>query len=49
MARLSEEEAYRYAEEKIAGLFASEEAAEGMAAFVGKRSPSWVVTEGEES
>jgi len=46
VAHASEEEAFRYAEEKIAALFASEEAAEGMAAFIGKRSPSWVADEG---
>jgi len=41
VSRLPEEEAFRYAEEKIAALFASEEAAEGMAAFVAKRPPRW--------
>lgn len=43
--RLSMEEGFAYAAEKIAGLFASPEAAEGMAAFVGKRKPHW--TEGK--
>jgi methylglutaconyl-CoA hydratase len=42
VARLPEDEAFRYAEAKIAALFASEEAAEGMAAFAGKRPPRWV-------
>jgi methylglutaconyl-CoA hydratase len=42
VARLSDDEAFRYAEAKIVELFASEEAAEGMAAFVGKRPPRWV-------
>jgi len=35
------DEAFRYTSEKIAELFASPEAAEGMAAFVEKRKPSW--------
>jgi methylglutaconyl-CoA hydratase len=39
--RLSMEDGFAYAAEKIAGLFASPEAAEGMAAFVGKRKPPW--------
>jgi methylglutaconyl-CoA hydratase len=46
VAQLSEKEAFVYAEEKITELFASEEAAEGMAAFVQKRAPSWVQQEG---
>ena len=41
VSRLPMEEAFRYAEGKIAGLFASEEAAEGMAAFREKRDPKW--------
>ncbi len=41
VARLSEDEAFAYTEGKIAELFASEEAAEGMAAFVARRRPSW--------
>jgi methylglutaconyl-CoA hydratase len=41
VARLPMEEGFRYAERKIAELFASEEAAEGMAAFLGKRKPAW--------
>ena len=39
--RLSVDDGFRYAEEEIAELFASEEAAEGMAAFAGRRPPSW--------
>lgn len=42
VAKLPEDAAYAYAEEKIAKLFASEEAAEGIAAFVGKRPARWV-------
>lgn len=42
VAALAEAEAYEYAEKKIEALFASEEAAEGMAAFREKRSPRWV-------
>ena len=38
---LSLDEAFRYTEEKVAALFASAEAAEGMAAFLNKRRPSW--------
>jgi methylglutaconyl-CoA hydratase len=45
VARLPEDEAFAYAEAKIAELFASEEAAEGMAAFVAKRPPRWVAGE----
>ena len=41
VSRLPMEEAFRHAQEKIAGLFASEEAAEGMAAFREKRDPKW--------
>lgn len=41
VARLPMEEAFRYAEERIAVLFRSEEAAEGMQAFLGKRKPKW--------
>jgi methylglutaconyl-CoA hydratase len=39
--RLSMDDGFAYAAEKIAGLFASEEAAEGMSAFVQKRKPKW--------
>jgi enoyl-CoA hydratase/carnithine racemase len=35
------DDAFAYAEEKIAALFASPEAGEGMLAFVQKRKPSW--------
>jgi len=42
IARLPMDEAFTYAEAKIAELFASDEAAEGMAAFVQKRKPRWV-------
>lgn len=42
VSRLPEDEAFAYAEARIAELFASEEAAEGMAAFVGKRPARWV-------
>src|SRR5262245_41948880 len=43
--RLSMEDGFAYAAEKIAGLFASPEAAEGMAAFVGKRKSKWTSEE----
>jgi methylglutaconyl-CoA hydratase len=39
--RLSMADGFAYAEQKIAELFASPEAAEGMSAFAGKRKPSW--------
>ncbi len=42
VSRLPMDEAFAYAEAKIAALFASAEAAEGMAAFAQKRKPSWV-------
>jgi methylglutaconyl-CoA hydratase len=38
---LSMDEGFAYAEAKIAELFGSDEAAEGMAAFAGKRRPRW--------
>jgi len=41
VSRLTEDEAFRYAEETISRLFTSAEAAEGMAAFAGKRRPGW--------
>ena len=41
VSRLPEDEAYAYAERKIAALFASEEAAEGMRAFAERRPPRW--------
>ncbi len=43
VAQLPEDEAFAWAEEKIAQLFASEEATEGMAAFVEKRPARWIV------
>jgi methylglutaconyl-CoA hydratase len=39
--RLTMEDGFTYAANKIATLFASPEAAEGMAAFVEKRKPKW--------
>ena len=41
VARLPMDEAFAYAEQRIATLFASAEAAEGMASFVEKRKPKW--------
>jgi len=41
VGRLPMDEAFAYAEEKIAALFASPEAAEGMRAFVMKEKPEW--------
>jgi methylglutaconyl-CoA hydratase len=41
VSKLPESEAYAFAERKIAELFASEEAAEGMRAFAEKRPPRW--------
>ena len=41
VSRLPMDEAFAYAEAKIAALFASEEAAEGMMAFAQKRKPRW--------
>ena len=41
VSRLPFDEAFRYADEKVAKLFASPEAAEGMAAFLEKRRPKW--------
>ncbi len=38
---LSMDEAFRYTSGKIAELFTSEEAAEGMGAFLQKRQPKW--------
>lgn len=42
VARLSPADGFAYAEAKIAELFVSAEAAEGMSAFIGKRKPNWV-------
>ena len=41
VARLPMDEAFAYAERTINALFRSDEAAEGMAAFVAKRKPEW--------
>jgi methylglutaconyl-CoA hydratase len=41
VSRVSMDEGFAYAEAKIAELFASAEAAEGMASFVQKRRPAW--------
>ncbi|MBX3027200.1 enoyl-CoA hydratase/isomerase family protein [bacterium] len=42
---LSMDDAFAYTQEKIAALFSSPEAAEGMMAFAGKRKPSWAEAE----
>jgi enoyl-CoA hydratase/carnithine racemase len=42
VARLSEDAGYAYAEDKIAKLFASAEAVEGISAFVEKRPAAWI-------
>jgi len=41
VSKIPMDEAFAYAEKKIAELFASPEAAEGMASFVRKRKPEW--------
>jgi methylglutaconyl-CoA hydratase len=41
VARVPMDDAFAYAEQKIAALFASPEAAEGMRAFVAKEKPAW--------
>ncbi len=41
VAALPEDEAFAWAEKKIAAIFASDEAAEGMASFAEKRKPAW--------
>jgi len=46
--RLAPDEAYLRAARNIAELFASPEAAEGLAAFAQKREPSWVETGDDE-
>jgi len=43
---LPADEAYRITAERSAALFSSDEAAEGMAAFLEKRRPSWAPEEG---
>lgn len=40
---LSMDAGFAYAQDKIAALFSSAEAAEGMSAFAGKRKPEWAV------
>ena len=47
--RLATDDAYAIAAEKIAKLFASAEAAEGLAAFVQKRPPSWIESADDET
>lgn len=47
--RLAPDDAYASASKKIAELFASTEAAEGIAAFAQKRPPSWVETSDDET
>lgn len=47
--RLEPDDAYEVAAERIARLFASAEAAEGLAAFAQKRPPNWVEADGDES
>jgi methylglutaconyl-CoA hydratase len=47
--RLAPDDAYAVAAEKIAKLFASAEAAEGMAAFAQKRPPSWIEAGDDET
>jgi len=47
--RLEPDDAYEVAAERIAKLFASAEAAEGLAAFAQKRPPNWVEADGDES
>jgi methylglutaconyl-CoA hydratase len=47
--RLAPDDAYAAAAEKIAKLFASAEAAEGLAAFAQKRPPSWIEAGDDEA
>ncbi len=47
--RLAPDDAYAVAAEKIAKLFASAEAAEGLAAFAQKRPPSWIEAGDDEA
>jgi methylglutaconyl-CoA hydratase len=47
--RLAPDDAYAVAAERIAKLFVSAEAAEGIAAFAQKRPPSWVETGDDET
>jgi methylglutaconyl-CoA hydratase len=46
VARLPEDEAFAYAEQRIGELFASDEASEGIAAFMEKRPPRWAKKDG---
>jgi methylglutaconyl-CoA hydratase len=45
--RMSQEEAFRWTAKLSSELFAGEEAAEGMAAFLKRRTPAWA-REGDE-
>jgi methylglutaconyl-CoA hydratase len=47
--QLAPDDAYAVAAEKIAKLFGSAEAAEGMAAFAQKRPPSWIESDDDET
>jgi methylglutaconyl-CoA hydratase len=47
--RLAPDDAYAVAADKIAKLFSSAEAAEGMAAFAQKRPPRWVESDDDET
>jgi methylglutaconyl-CoA hydratase len=46
--QLPMDEAFRHTAQKIAELFASEEAGEGMRAFIEKRPPRWATAAGED-
>jgi methylglutaconyl-CoA hydratase len=47
--RLAPDDAFAVATKKIAELFASPEAAEGLAAFAQKRPPAWIESDDDES
>lgn len=47
--RLAADDAYALAADKIAKLFASAEAAEGLAAFAQKRPPNWIEVDDDET
>jgi methylglutaconyl-CoA hydratase len=47
--RLASDDAYALAADKIAKLFASAEAAEGLAAFAQKRPPSWIEADDDDT
>ena len=49
VSRLSIEDGFAYAADKIATLFGSDEASEGMAAFNEKRPAAWVSKESDGS